>query len=110
MSNADETMRTERRDLLYAEVVALRSELKEHMTEEMPVLRALMQELGTSDQIRERRIFIEILIEREKARMKLKTAIIQKGLLLALVALAIFIGQAVWHELTAAIKLMLGKP
>ena len=110
MSNADETMRTERRDLLYAEVVALRSELKEHMTEEMPVLRALMQELGTSEQIRERRIFIEILIEREKVRMKLRAAIIQKGLLLALVALAIFIGQAVWHELIASIKIMFGKP
>ena len=104
MSDVD---RAERRDLLYAEVVALRKDLQTHINEEMPAIRTMMQELGTPEQIRERRIFIEILITREQVRMKLKTAIIEKGLLVAIVALLVFVGQAVVHELVAALKLMM---
>src|SRR3990167_7045753 len=99
----------ERRDGLYREVVALREDLRNHIAEEMPAIREMMQELGSPDQIRERRIFIEILILREAARVKLRTALIEKGLLLALVALIVFVASAIWHELGAAIKLMLGK-
>ena len=99
----------ERRDGLYREVVALREDLRNHIAEEMPAIREMMQELGSPDQVRERRIFIEILILREAARAKLRTALIEKGLLLALVALIVFVASAIWHELGAAIKLMLGK-
>ena len=107
MSDGD---RAERRDLLYQEVVALRKDLQNHINEEMPAIRTMIQELGTPEQVRERRIFIEILIDRERVKMKLKTAIIEKGLLLALVALLIFVGQAVLHELVAALRTMMGKP
>ena len=99
---------TERRDALYAEVVALRKELQDHIAAEMPAITAMMQELGTLEQIRERRTFIELLIERERIRLKLKTAIIEKGLLAALVALIIFVAQSVGHELAAAFRLMMG--
>ena len=102
-------MSDERRDRLFEEVKLLRSELKEHVSEEMPAIRTMLQELGTPEQVRERRIFIEILISREVNRAKLRTALIEKGLLLAIVALLVFIGQAILHELIAAIKLMLGK-
>ena len=107
--NEGDELPAERRDALYAEVVALRRELKDHISEEMPAIRSMTQELGTLEQIRERRIFIEILIVRERMRMKLKTAIIEKGLLLALVALVVFIMQATWHELVAVAKMMSGK-
>lgn len=102
------SMGEERRDALRAEISAMRAELKEHVDEEMPALRAMMQELGSPEQVRERRIFIELLIDRERDRRKLRVAIIEKGLLAAILALLIFTGQAIWHELTAAMKLMLG--
>ena len=99
----------ERRDALRAEVAAMRQELREHIAEEMPALQALIQELGSPEQVRERRIFIEILIDRERDHRKLRTAVIEKGLLLALVAVLVFVGQAIVHELTLALKVMLGK-
>ena len=108
MAEADD-QQIERRDGLYREVVALRKDLRNHIAEEMPVIRKMMQELGSTDQVRERRIFIEILILREAARAKLRTALIEKGLLLALLAFITFVAVAIWHELGAAIKLMLGK-
>ena len=107
MSDTDK--QGERRDLLYAEVVALRRELTNHIAEEMPAIRTIMQELGTPDQVRERRIFIEILIDRERDRKALRTAVIEKGLLLALVAILVFVGQALWHEFVQAVKMMAGK-
>ena len=106
MSN---TQADERRDALRADVAAMRQELREHVAEEMPAIRSLIQELGSPEQVRERRIFIEILIDRERDRRKLRTAIIEKGLLLAIVAILVFIGQAIVHELTLALKVMLGK-
>ena len=105
----DEEHGEERRDPLYREVRAMRDELKAHIGEEMPAIRTMMQELGSPEQVRERRIFIELLIERERLRIKLKTALIEKGLLLAFVALAGFVAVAVWHEISAAVKLMFGK-
>ena len=106
MSN---TQAEERRDALRAEVAATQRELREHVAEEMSALRSLIQELGSPEQVRERRIFIEILIDRERDHRKLRTAIIEKGLLLALVAVLVFVGQAIINELTAALKVMLGK-
>ena len=106
MSN---TQADERRDALRADVAAMRQELRAHVAEEMPAIRSLIQELGSPDQVRERRIFIEILIDRERDRRRLRTAIIEKGLLLAIVAVLVFIGQAIINELTAALKVMLGK-
>lgn len=104
------TENAERRDGLRQEIAAMRKELKDHVEEEMPVIRAMMQELGTSEQVRERRIFIEDLVERSIARRKLRTAIIEKGLLVALVALLVFVGQAVYHEVGDAVRLMLKGP
>ena len=109
VSEGDNHEPPERRDGLYREVIALREDLRNHIAEEMPVIRKMMQELGSTDQVRERRIFIEILILREAARAKLRTALIEKGLLLALLAFITFVAVAIWHELGAAIKLMLGK-
>jgi len=101
----------ERRDALQQEVSSLRGELKEyrdelkeHVKEEMALLTPVIQELGTLEQIRERRIFIETWIRREQDRAKLRTAIIEKGLMIALAAIIVFSAQAVWHELVAAIK------
>lgn len=102
--------RIERRDALRIELSAMRQELRDHVTEEMPALRAMMQELGSPEQVRERRIFIEILIDRDRDGRKLRTALIEKGLLVSLVALIAFIVTAIWHEIGAAIKLMIGKP
>lgn len=87
----------------------MRRELRANVAEEMPAMRAMMQELGSPEEVRERRIFIEILIDRERDRRKLRTATIEKSLLVAILALLVFIGTAIWHELIAAIKLMLGK-
>lgn len=99
----------ERRAELHEQVRAIRRELKEHVDEEMPALRVMMQELGTPEQVRERRIFIEILIDRERDHRKLRTAIIEKGLLVAILAMLVFIGAAIWHEIGAALKLMFGR-
>ena len=96
----------ERRDALRIEVAAMRTELKAHVDEEMPALRTMMQELGTSEQVRERRIFIELMINRERDRRKLRIALIEKGLLLAMLAVLVFIAQAVWREVAEAMKLM----
>lgn len=99
----------ERRAGLHEQVRAMRRELRDHVAEEMPAVRVMMQELGTPEQVRERRIFIELLIDRERDRRKLRIAMIEKGLLVAIVALLIFIGTAIWHEIGAALKLMLGR-
>lgn len=96
----------ERRANLHEQVRAMRRELNLHVAEEMPILRSMLQELGTSEQVRQRRVFIELLIDRERDRKKLRTAIIEKSLLFAILALLVFIGTAIWHELGTAIKLM----
>lgn len=99
----------ERRDGLRADMAAMRRELKAHIDEEMPLMRSMLQELGSPDQVRERRVFIEIWIRREQRRDQLRTAIIEKGLLLAVLALFVWVGQAIWNELGAALRLLLGK-
>ena len=108
MSNGAEEQQ-ERRDPLRREVAEMRELLQRHVDEEMPAVRAMMQELGKPEEVRERRIFIDLMLDRERDRKRLRTAIIEKGLLAALIAVALFVGSAVWHELIAAIKLMLGK-
>ena len=99
---------TERRAVFEEQIRELRKELRQHTEEEMPAIRVMLQELGTPEQVRERRIFVELFIVKEQERAKLRTAIIEKGLLVAIVALLAFMGQAVWHELAAAFKMMLG--
>ena len=111
MSDADDTLPPpprERRDALHEEIVNMRRELHEHIEDEMPLMRAMLQELGSPDQVRERRVFIELMISEAQDRRKLRIALTEKGLLVALVALIVFVGTAVWNEILAAIKLMIG--
>jgi hypothetical protein len=101
----------DRRGAILEQVRQLRKDLHTHTLDEMPVIKrveVMLQELGTPDQVRERRIFIEAFIDRERDRKRLRTAMIEKGLLLALVAFLVFVGQAVWHEIVAGIRLLLG--
>lgn len=100
--------RIERRDALRVELSEMRQDLRDHVAEEMPLIR-IVSELGTADQVRERRAFVESWIKREEARTRLRTAIIEKGLLVAVLAVIAFVVQAVWHELVLAVKLMTGR-
>lgn len=101
----------ERRGVIIEQIRELRKELHEHILAEMPIIQkmqVMFQELGTPDQVRERRIFIELFITKELSRQKLRTALIEKGLLVAGIAVLVFIGQSVWHEVVAAIKVLIG--
>lgn len=91
-------------EALRHEVSDARYELREHIREEMPPLRAMLQELGDPEDVRARRVFVEAWIEREKDRAALRKAIIEKGLLMALVAVLSFVAIAIGHELAALAK------
>ena len=100
---------TERRAELLDQIRGLRKELRDHIAEEMPVIRAIIYELGTAEQIRERRVFIELLLDRERDRRKLRFAIIKHGTVLALVAVTVFVLRATWNEIGEVLKSMIGR-
>ena len=82
-------------DHLNEEIRKLRVELHENIA---PLL-ATVRELGLPEQVRARVQFIELLIEREKDRTKLRRAIIEKSLIGAVWALLVFLAVAVWNEI-----------
>lgn len=53
--------------------------------------------------------FLAAQLERERARAKLREAIIEKGLLVAIIAVLGFIGQAVWHEGASVLQTWRGR-
>ena len=99
----------DRRADLLDQVRALRKELREHVKEEMPAIRSIVYELGTPEQIRERRVFIEILLDRERDRRQLRFAIMKHGLVLAMVAIMVFVLRATWVEIGEALRSLLEK-
>lgn len=94
----------ERRDAVYEEIRELRRELNDHISEEMPMVRTIMTELGSPEQVRQRRIFIEAWIERERERAKLRRAVIEKGVIVALAAVVAFVLTAIYHELISVLR------
>lgn len=105
---SDDHQPPERRDALREEIASMRKELRAHIEEEMPPVRSMMQELGEPEEVRSRRIFVEMLIKREMKRDELHRALIEKGLLIAIGYLIYFIGNAFWHEIAAVIKQAIG--
>lgn len=98
----------ENRDVLEhieAEVHAVKSELEIHIEEERPILEAL----GDPEEIRNRIAFINLWIEREQDKAKLRKAIIEKTVIGAIWALCVFVGLAVFNEVRDIVVSWRGK-
>lgn len=92
---------------LAREVSALRQELREHTARESAALEKIAEvihELGTPDQIRIRRIFVEMMIDRETTRMAMRRKIIESGTVWALIAVGTFFAIAAWNEIVDLIR------
>lgn len=81
------------------DVTRLREALDAHISEEHD----LINELGSSDAIRARVVFVNMLIDREATREKFKRAIIEKTLLGAIWTAVVFVVVALWHEVGAVL-------
>ena len=86
-------------DIILEKISDVHREVIAHILEEKPVLeliKSMSKELGTEEQVRARRIFIEQWMEREKDRADLRKAIIKHGTIIALAAIAIFFLKSAW--------------
>jgi hypothetical protein len=85
------------------EQTAVRRELQQHILDERPLLEVILA-LGTADAVRSRVLFVNLLIERELERTKLRKAIIEKTTVGAVIALLVFVGVSAWNEVVAIIR------
>jgi hypothetical protein len=93
----------------WGDIRDIRAALQQHIKDEDGILNQikedihghveLMKELGTAEQIRARVTFVELLLEREKVKVKLHRAIIEKSLLGAVWAVVVFLIVASFNEL-----------
>ncbi len=67
-------------------------------------LLSILEVLGTSEEVYERLTFLKMFIDREKDHVKLRKAIIEKGLIAACIALMWFLGKAIWNAVIELIN------
>ena len=82
----------------WKEIKEVRVILEKHIEDESPWLN-VVHELGTAERVRAQVQFVEMLIEREKDRVKLRRAVIEKSTIGALWAVLIFVAVAIFNEI-----------
>ena len=92
---------------LMRELVEMRTELRLHIQVEEPVLvqaRALLEVHGSDELVRKRIAFINSWMEREQDYKQLRRAIIEKSLIVAILAIATFVIGAIGLEVREIVR------
>jgi len=94
-------------DEILRQISEMRGELHAHLSTEKVILakaELVASAHGDADLIATRIAFINLLMEREQDRKALRKAIIEKTVIGAIWALAIYLGLAVIHELRELVR------
>ena len=92
-------------DTVLREITEMRVELRMHIKQHdesiawMDRIKALVDAHGDTEIVRARIEFVNLLLEREEEHKRLRRAVIEKGLLVAIGAALFFLATALGHEL-----------